>query len=123
MMSAREDLGEWTCCSRAGAGGLATATVASRLGLNVILAKGVRRRRHRGASGGARWVPNSRAAAAAASRTRAKSEDLYSRPRRHCFNEQIVETYLSTPAGADFYERETDLHFELQAQFPTTTGG
>src|SRR5258707_11700796 len=105
----------------AGAGGLATATVASRLGLKVILAEkeavvgGTAAR-----SGGVVWVPNTRAAAAAGIKDSPEKAKTYIRVHAgSCFNEQIVDTYLENgPRAIEFYERETDLHFELQAQFP-----
>jgi succinate dehydrogenase/fumarate reductase flavoprotein subunit len=105
----------------AGAGGLATATVASRLGLKVILAEkeavvgGTAAR-----SGGVVWVPNSRAAAAAGIKDSREKAKTYIRVHAgSCFNEHIVDTYLENgPRAIEFYERETDLHFELQPQFP-----
>jgi succinate dehydrogenase/fumarate reductase flavoprotein subunit len=118
----REDLGECDLLILgAGAGGLATATVASRLGLKVILAEkesvvgGTAAR-----SGGVVWVPNSRAAAAARIQDSPEKAKTYIRGHAgNCFNEQIVDTYLEHgPQALDFYERETDLHFELQALFP-----
>ncbi len=105
----------------AGAGGLGTAAVASRLGLDVILAEkesvigGTAAR-----SGGVVWVPNSRQAIEAGIDDSREKAAAYIRGLAgNCFNEVIVDAFLNnSPDALDFYDRETELHFELQQTFP-----
>ena len=105
----------------AGAGGLGASAVACRSGLDVILAEkepvvgGTAAR-----SGGVVWVPNTRQAIEAGIDDSREDALTYVRGfAGNCYNELIVNAYLDNgPHAIDFYERETELQFDLQATFP-----
>ncbi|MBN9461426.1 MAG: FAD-dependent oxidoreductase [Burkholderiales bacterium] len=119
---------DWACdllVVGSGAGGLATAVVAARLGLEVIVVEKDARVGGTSAwSGGWMWIPNNPLARAEGAADDADASRTYLRHELgRAYDEALVEAFLTHgPRMIDFFQRETSVRFINGASIPDFHG-